>query len=297
MSEKRLKTPLRSFLGIEPPLSDYTSAAAVIIPVPYDGTMEWRKGAKEAPAAIIEASDYLEYYDLELKTETHRCGIHTMPQLDKLGGGPKAVGDKVYRAVCKVVKDGKLPVVLGGEHSISYGVVKSVLERYPGLTVLQLDAHTDMRDSYRGSRWSDACVMRRVSEICPVVQVGIRSSSLEEQRFLERMKRRPVYANEIRDDSKTISRVLGMLGREVYVTIDLDVFDPSLMPAVGTPEPGGLGWYEVTNLLKQVGKTKHIIGFDIVELCPAEGPAACVYTAAALAYRMIGYAVTGGNNG
>jgi len=285
---------IRNFLGLEPPLCDYETARAVVIPVAYDGTMEWRTGARDAPRAIIEASDYLEFYDLELGTEIHRVGIHTTDGVNAVAGGAEKMAGRVYRAVKPVVTGGKLPVVLGGEHSITYGAVRAVLEKYPGLSVLQLDAHTDLRDEYRGDRYGDACVIRRVSELCPVVQVGVRSSSLEEQEYLVGQKRQPVYAREIDTAGRYLDRVLDMLTHDVYVTIDLDVFDPSVMPAVGTPEPGGLEWCEVLGLLRRVSQVRRITGFDVVELCPDEGPSACVYLAASLVYKMIGYALAGG---
>jgi len=288
------KRPHRNFLGLEPPLSDYDTAQAIIIPVPYDRTMEWRTGARNAPRAIIEASDYLEFYDLELKTEIHRVGIHTTDEINAVTGGPGRMTDRIYRAVKPVAASGKLPVVLGGEHSITFGAVRAVLEIYPGLSVLQLDAHTDLRDEYLGGRYGDACVMRRVSELCPVIPAGIRSSSFEEQEYLVSQKRRPLYAWEFDSDGKSTERVLKMLTDDVYVTIDLDVFDPSVMPAVGTPEPGGPGWRVVLALLRRVSRAKRIVGFDVVELCPDEGPAACTYLAASLTYKMIGYALAGG---
>lgn len=286
--------PHRNFLGLELPLCDYKAARAVVIPVPYDGTMEWQTGARDAPRVIIEASDYLEFYDLELKTEIHRVGIHTMDEVSAVAGGPGKMAGRVYRVVKSVVAGGKLPVVLGGEHSITCGAVRAVLEKYPRLSVLQLDAHTDLRDEYLGTRYGNACVMRRVSELCPVVQVGIRSSSFEEQEYLVEQKRQPVYAWELVSGGECHGRVLKMLTDKVYVTIDLDVFDPSVMPAVGTPEPGGLGWQEVLSLLRRVSQTKRVVGFDVVEFCPDEGPAACAYLAASLVYKMIGYALAGG---
>ncbi|MCX8125655.1 MAG: agmatinase [Dehalococcoidia bacterium] len=290
----RGSSPLLSFLGLRPPLSNFETARVVVIPVPYEGTVEWHTGTKDAPSAIINASNYLEFYDLELRTETHRLGIHTMGEVKPATGGPARMAGRVYQVVKTVVVRGKLPVVLGGEHSVTYGAVKAVREKHPRLSVLQLDAHTDLRDRYRGSRYGNACIMRRVSEICPVVQVGVRSSSLEEQEYVAKGGSRPVYAWEVDADGDYIDRVLGVLSGEVYVTIDLDVFDPAVMPAVGTPEPGGLSWQAVLALLRRVSLVKRIAGFDVVELCPAEGPASCSYLAASLVYKMIGYALTGG---
>lgn len=284
----------RNFLGIGPPLDDFGTARVVVVPVPYDGTMEWHKGARDAPRAIIDASDYLEFYDLELKTEIHRLGVHTAGEISVANGGPAAVARRVYRVVRALVSAGKLPVLLGGEHSVTYGAVRAVHEKHHRLSVLQLDAHTDLRDRYRGSRYGNACVMRRVSEICPLVQVGVRSSSLEEQEYLARNGRQPIYAWEIDAGGAYLDRVLRMLTDEVYATIDLDVFDPGVMPAVGTPEPGGLSWQAVLTMLRKVSREKRVVGFDVVELCPGQGPASCAYLAASLVYKMIGYTLMGG---
>jgi len=178
---------------------------------------------------------------------------------------------------------------VGGEHSLTLGMVKAYRERYEALSVLQLDAHADLRDSYLGTRFGHATVMRRVCEFCPVVPVGIRSLCDEEHRFIEESGIKPVYASGTTLNEDSIAQVVTALSDEVYITIDMDVFDPSIMSAVGTPEPGGLGWYEVLSLLRVVAQRKRIVGFDLVELCPGEGPLACAFLAAKLAYKLIGY--------
>ena len=186
-------------------------------------------------------------------------------------------------------KDNNLVDMLGGEHSLTLGVVKAYRERYQALSVLQLDAHADLRDSYLGARFSHATVMRRVYELCPIVPVGIRSLSQEERSFIDESGIKPVYASGLTLSEDSIKNVVASLSDEVYITIDLDVLDPSIMSAVGTPEPGGINWYELLGLLREVAQSKRIVGFDVVELCPGEGPLSCAFLAAKLAYKLIGY--------
>ena len=205
---------------------------------------------------------------------------------------PEALLEKVRSAAADIVKANKLPIILGGEHSVSVGAVKAMKDAYPNLSVLQLDAHYDMRDEYFGSKLNHGCVARRISEICPIVQIGMRSYSKEEKDFLAtqangRIKSINVY--DILDMPMWKDVAINALSENVYVTVDLDVFDPSIAPAVGTPEPGGIGWYEVLDFLKEVAKDKKIVGFDIMELCPIKGQVATDFLAAKLLYRMLGY--------
>jgi agmatinase len=284
-------SPLQSFAGLMSPYADLQTAKVVILPVPYDGTTEWHSGTREGPQAIIDASQYLEFYDVELNREIYKVGIHTLPKVQPLLNSPEEMIDRVYRIAVELAKQDKFLVMFGGEHSLSLGMVQALKEKNKEICVLQLDAHTDLRDEYLGTKYSHACVMRRVFELCPIVQVGIRSLSREEQKFLTQ--------NNISFFSATSSSALASpeeitasLHDNVYVSIDLDVFDPSIMPAVGTPEPGGMQWHEVLNLLRTVALHKNVIGFDLVELCPKEGPASCAFLAAKLAYKLIGYAIT-----
>ena len=286
------KIPVKNFLGLEDEYSSFKKSKAVIMSVPYDKTTTYIHGTKDGPAAIIDSSKYLERLDDELGQETFRSGIHTMDPLDvdKLEG--EALLEKVRSATADIVKANKLPIILGGEHSISVGAVKAMKDAYPNLSVLQLDAHYDMRDEYFGSKLNHGCVARRISEICPIVQIGMRSYSKEEKDFLAtqangRIKSINVY--DILDMPMWKDTAVSALSENVYVTVDLDVFDPSLAPAVGTPEPGGIGWYEVLDFLKEVAKDKKIVGFDIVELCPIKGQVATDFLAAKLLYRMLGY--------
>jgi len=291
MSEE-LFSPPRNFAGISPPYSDWENSRVVILPVPYDSTTDWRSGARNGPWAIIDASRYLELYDLELKREVYQVGIHTLPEIQPDMTGPENMTQRVYQVARELLDKNKMVLMLGGEHSLTLGMVKAYRERHEALSVLQLDAHADLRDSYLGTRFSHATVMRRVCELCPVVPVGIRSLSEEERRFIDEAGIKPVYAENPISTGDSIKHIIATLSSEVYITIDLDVLDPSIMSAVGTPEPGGIGWYELLNLLREVAKSKRIVGFDLVELCPDEGPRSCAFLAAKLAYKLIGYIYT-----
>lgn len=291
MSEE-LFYPRRNFAGLSPPLSDLDTARVVILPIPYDSTTDWRCGARDGPMAIIDASQYLEFYDHELDGEPCRAGIHTLPELQPSMRGPEETIKRVHRAAGELVRRGKFVVMLGGEHSVTLGMVTAFKERFPHLSVLQLDAHADLRDEYEDSRYSHACVMRRVVECCPIVQVGIRSLSLEEHLFMEERKTCAFFAQEHPLEQSAVDEIVSALSPDVYITVDLDVLDPSIMSAVGTPEPGGMGWHEVLRLLRHVAKNRHVVGCDLVELCPDEGPWSCAFLAARLAYKLIGYAVS-----
>ncbi len=289
---QELFSPPRNFAGISPPYSDWENSRVVVLPVPYDSTTDWRSGARDGPRAIIDASRYLELYDLELKREIYRVGIHTLPEIQPDMTSPENMTQRVYTVARGLLDKNKTLLMLGGEHSLTLGMVKAYREKHQALSVLQLDAHADLRDSYLGTRFSHATVMRRVCELCPIVPVGIRSLSEEEHRFIDEAGIKPVYANGLILAGDSINHIIATLSNEVYITIDLDVLDPSIMSAVGTPEPGGIGWYELLNLLREVARSKRIVGFDLVELCPDEGPLSCAFLAAKLAYKLIGYIYT-----
>jgi len=196
---------------------------------------------------------------------------------------------RIYEVARGLLDKDKAVLMLGGEHSLTLGMVRAYREKYQALSVLQLDAHADLRDSYMGTKFSHASVMKRVHELCPIVPVGIRSLSQGEHRFINEAGINPFYAKDLVSGRVTNQQVVDSLSKEVYITIDLDVLDPSIMPAVGTPEPGGIGWYEMLALLREVAQAKQIVGFDLVELCPREGPISCAFLAAKLAYKLIGY--------
>ena len=281
--------PPRNFGSLPAPKADFQSAKVVILPVPYDSTTAYKSGARDGPMAIIDASQYLELYDLELDREIYHVGIHTLPEVQTVMSGPEGMVRRVYQVAKELLEAGKTIVMLGGEHSLTLGMVRAYQERYEGLSVLQLDAHADLRDEYEGAKYSHACVMRRVWECCPIVQVGIRSLSLEEHQFLQQQRLEPFYMEEFAQDRDSVAKVVSSLSDIVYITIDLDVLDPAMMSAVGTPEPGGMGWYELVELVRAVSQQKRVVGFDLVELCPREGPISCAFLAAKLAYKVIGY--------
>ena len=286
---KDLFYPQRNFAALPPQYADFETSRVVILPVPYDSTTDWRSGSRDGPMAIIDASQYLEHYDHELDREIYLVGIHTLPELQPSMRGPEETVARVYEVASDLVRKEKLVAMLGGEHSLTVGMVRAFSERFDHLSVLQLDAHADLRDEYQGTKYSHACVMRRVLECCPIAQVGIRSMSQEEHQFLTQNQISPFFAPGLPLDEEAI---VSALSEDVYVTIDLDVLDPSIMSAVGTPEPGGMSWHEVLRILQRVAERRRIVGFDLVELCPREGPLSCAFLAAKLAYKLIGYATT-----
>ena len=282
-----------NFAGLPPAYSDFESSRVTVLPVPYDSTTEWHSGTRKGPGAIIEASYYLEWFDIELDRELYSMGIHTLANLEPVLDSPEAMADRVYSASESLLDEGKFIVMLGGEHSISYGSIKAFSKKFPDFSVLQLDAHTDLRDQYLGTKYGHGCVMRRVLDICPVTQVGIRSMSLEEHEFIKANGLTPFIA-EHGTTGLSSSEIIDSLAQNVYITIDLDVFDPSIMAAVGTPEPGGMGWDDILSILRAVAGKRTIVGFDLVELCPDQGPSSCSFLAAKLAYKLIGYSFFAG---
>lgn len=267
------------FLDIEPQERTYKGAKFVILPVPFEKTTTYGKGTKKGPAAILAASQQIETFDEELLQETYKeAGIHVAK--------PLAIS-RLPLVVSKTLADGKTPVVLGGEHSLTPLAVSAFTKKYRNLSVLQLDAHADLRDSYQGSKNNHACAMRRTLELCPVVQAGIRNIAKEEYVFAKssgQLKKIHFAAQ-----SAPIHTIISQLSPNVYMTFDVDVFDPGLMPGTGTPEPGGLSWYQVLNILRAVCANKKMVGFDVVELAPIKGLSASAFTAAKLIYRLMGY--------
>ena len=274
------------FLGEEGVPADPAAAAAAIIPVPYDLTSTWRKGADRGPAALLDASGTIELYDIETDSEPWKRGIVTLPPILH-DGGPEELAERVRAATAEILSRGAVPVVLGGEHSVTIGAVEAAADAFPGVGVLQIDAHGDTRESYEGSTHNHACVMARARERCPIVQVGIRAVDASEMPGLD--PDRVFWAHEIagRGDTGWMDRVVELLPETVYLTIDLDAFDPSLLPATGTPEPGGLSWYEVNELVRRVARERRIVGFDVVELLPLAGEHASDFIAAKLVHRVL----------
>jgi len=290
-------TPLgkkSNFLGIESKYSSYDTSAIVVVPVPYEHTVSYGGGTGRGPRAILDASRYVEYYDEELGTELCKSvGIATIapPAIGK-STDAKAMA-RIYGATKKLITDGKFVAMLGGEHTISQAPIKAHLEKYRDLSVIQFDAHADLRDTYEGSRFSHACVMARVCEFMDpsrVVQVGIRALSPEEAEFIRHSGITTFYAHQIRAAGDWISTVLPKLSEHVYVTFDVDAFDPPIMPSTGTPEPNGLFWSETMKLLRLIGEQKKIVGFDVVEFAPNKSVQHPDYTAAKLTYKLMNYA-------
>jgi len=262
------------------------NARVVVIPVPFDHTSTWLKGADKGPAAIIEASTHMELYDIETDSEVYKKGIFTAEPLDGQEL-PEDMVEMVAEQVRQYLQDNKFVVVLGGEHSVSIGSARAHLANNADITVLQLDAHSDLRDEYEGSKYNHACAMARIVELCPIVQVGIRSMDSTEKEALDTS--RVIFAREISTNKNWIEKVLSKLSKNVYVTIDLDVFDPSIMPSTGTPEPGGLLWYDVLGVMRTVFENRNVVGFDVVELCPDERNKAPDFLAAKLIYKLLSY--------
>jgi agmatinase len=283
--------PPQIFAGLEPPYSNFQQAKTVILPVPYDSTSEWRSGSRHGPQAIIDASQYLELYDLELDREVYKVGISTLPQVEPLLSSPQDMIDRVYQVVKGLIQKEKFVVLLGGEHTLSLGAVRAFKEVFPRLSVLQLDAHADFRDEYLGTKYSQACVMRRIFELCPISQVGVRSLSWEEKQFLTQNKLKPFYMSDLASNTASIDQLVNSLSKDVYITVDVDVLDPSIMPAVGTPEPDGMSWRQILDILESIARHRHVVGFDLMEFCPGEGPGSCAFLLAKLAYKLIGCAV------
>lgn len=266
--------------------SEEESSAIVIVPVPYDKTSTWLKGTDKGPQAIVEASAHMELYDIETDSEVFLKGIYTDEPV-RCESGPEEMVKEVEKRVAEHLDQGKFVVVIGGEHPVSIGSVKAFSNKYDNLSVLQLDAHCDLRDEYEGSKYNHACVMARVRQMCSAVQVGIRSMDSCEKQLLN--KDNIFFAKDIYNNRKWIEKAIQKLSKKVYITIDLDVFEPSIMPSTGTPEPGGLFWYDVLALLKAVCEKKEVAGFDVVELCPNEHNKAPDFMAAKLIYKLLSY--------
>lgn len=281
-----------NFMDLDEENSTFETSKVVVLPVPYEKTVTFGTGTSKGPSSIIHASTSIEMYDDELDCEHSEIGIHTFPEL-KCDIAPEKMFELVRESCSELIDKEKFVITLGGEHSITAGAVKAHKDHFEDFSVLSIDAHCDLRASYEGTKYSHACVMRRVvEEGIPVVQVGIRSCSVEEAEFLKKTDKVKVFhARDIvkKHNKNWIDDVVFSLKSQVYLSIDLDGFDPSLIPSTGTPEPGGLSWYDVVSLLKKVFSEKEVIGMDIVELAPIQGLLGPDVLAAKLAYKAIGY--------
>jgi len=284
--------PPENFGGIPEEYSRYESSRAVIFPVPFERSTTYQQGARNGPAAILNASRQIELYDEELQLEPYKeIGIHTLAPIDTMDGGLSEVMTELFTAQSGLLDDGKFPVALGGEHALTPPLVSAVAQRHKNLSVLHIGAHAELRHEYQGYPSSSACAMRRVVEICPAVQVGIRSISADEARALPQLKTQIYWAKDIArlPVKPWIAKVLSDLSPVVYVSIDLGCFDPSILPDTASPEPGGLDWYQVTSLLRAVADHKKIVGLDVVGLLPNPALHASDLLAARLIYKCLGY--------
>jgi agmatinase len=277
-----------NFLGLPRQFSGYTGARFAVLPIPYDATTSYGVGTRDGPRAVITASQQVEWYDPALGRESHRAGIATLDALEPDVRGPAEMHDRIHAAARKVVRDGKFLIGLGGEHSVTSALVRAVRSRHKRVSVLQIDAHADLRDAYQGSPYSHASVMRRIHEMdVPAVGVGIRSHSAEEARFIRRTRLPILTPSDCRADG-WIDRVVEHLTDDVYITVDIDGFDPAFAPGTGTPEPGGLDWRQVTELLAAVAQRRCVVAADLVEVRPVPAGNVTEFLAARLLYRLIG---------
>lgn len=273
-----------NFLGL--PNQNYQSSKVVILPVPYSSTTHWKAGTKEGPIALIEASRHLEDYDIETKKDIANTGIFTLEPLEPSKNSPQETIERIENVVSSLLQDRKFVITIGGEHSITFGAVRAFSKKFKNLSVLQFDAHADLRNEFEGTKYSHACLIRRIRELnLSVTQVGIRSMSTEEAQFIKKEKIKTIFLFP----GLPVNKIITTLKRNVYITFDLDVLDSSIMPSTGTPEPGGILWEEALKLIKEISKKRKILGADVVELNPIPGLHAPDFLAAKLVYKIISY--------
>ena len=279
-----------NFLGLPPKFCDPKKARYAILPLPYDGTVSYQTGTRNGPRAIITASQQVELFDEEYGKEFTAAGVMTCDPVAPEMAGPKEMHESVYEAARQILAKRKFLIALGGEHSLTSGLVRAVKQKHKKLSVLQIDAHADLRAEYEGTPYSHASVMRRVVEMgVPVVAVGIRNYSLGEHQFMKKHGITPVSVREVRTNADWLQQVVERLTDNVYVTIDIDGFDPAYAPGTGTPEPGGLDWFQVTDLLKATAMFRNIVAADVVEVLPQPGTAQTEFLAAKLIYKLIAH--------
>jgi agmatinase len=284
----KLVTIPPNFGGLPPHESRWEDSRVVFIPVLYDLTSTYLPGSRRGPLAILEASTHMELFDEELEFNVSRIGFHTLDPLEAMASGPEAMIRQIQVYSAKVIRSNKFPVLLGGEHTVTLGVAREIKKKYPKVSFLHLDAHADLRNSFEGTSFSHACVGRRLAELGPLVQVGQRSLSQEEYSFLKKGGITSFFWHRLSEIPDWPDKVGQALSPEVYVTIDLDVLDPAVMPSTGTPEPGGFHWPDLTRFLRRIAQEKKIVGFDVVELAPIPGLIAPDFLAAKLIYRFLG---------
>ena len=282
--------PRKGFVCPPHPYGEYKNSRVVVLPVPYDSTVTARAGARDGPEAIITNSEDMELFDIGIGFEPYLHGIYTSPAVAVTNETPEAMINRIHSAAADYVNDDKFLVTFGGEHTVAVGAFRAHRDHIPNLSVLAIDAHADLRDTYLDTKYNHACGLRRILEDVPVAQVGLRSASVEEAQFI-RDNNLPFFSPRQYRRMTDLSALLDGLTENVYVTIDLDGIDSGEMSAVGTPESGGLRWDEVSEIMQALAEQKRIVGFDVTELSPDLGPKACSYAAAKLAYRVIGLAL------
>jgi len=278
-----------TFGGSLPTRLSFDESSVVILPVPVDRTTSYVGGTRNGPHDILQASTHMELWDDEMRADVHGVGIVTLPEMELPFGEMQGVIDEIERVAYEIIGRGKFLVALGGEHSITPPLVSAASRKYPALSVLQIDAHADMRDAYMGTPHNHACAMRRALEYASITQVGIRSLSTEEAEALPHLGTQIFYDADMRKDPDWIDAVVESLGEDVYLTIDVDGMDPAIMPATGTPEPGGLSWQEITALIRATAERRRIVAADIVELSPIAGMVAPTFLCAKLLYKVLTY--------
>ena len=277
---------MRNFAGIDDRFCNEDFAKIFLQPIPYDGTSTWGKGADKGFEEFLDALENMELYDIETQTEVYQNGVHILPPLINFNT-PESMFNEVYNTTKILLEKGKFLTFFGGEHSISIGIIKAFYEKFQNLSVLHIDAHADLRPSYLGSAYNHACALHDASKNCNLVQVGIRSMDRSEEEYMNKFK--VYFAEEMYGNYNWIKESINQLTDNVYITLDLDAFDPSIMPSTGTPEPGGMLWNDMIKYLNAIFKSKNVVGFDIVELAPIEGIKAPNFLAAKLYYKMLSY--------
>jgi len=276
----------KTYAGIKENYARLDTSKIVLIPVPYDGTSTWQKGADKGPDAFLEASENMELYDIETQTEVYKQGVFLADAISERTSPEEMVG-QVHKAVKKYIMRNKFVTTFGGEHSVSIGTIRAFNECFDNLTVLHIDAHADLRHEYLGSNYNHACALYEASQTTNLIQVGIRSMDLVETTVMDEDK--TYFAHEMAVDDTWMDSAINQMTENVYITLDLDALDPSILPSTGTPEPGGLLWYELLDFLKSVFAEKNVVGFDIVELCPNDNNKSSDFLAAKLYYKMLTY--------
>ncbi|WP_412559926.1 agmatinase [Winogradskyella sp. MIT101101] len=276
----------KTYAGISAEYGKLDQSKIVLIPVPYDGTSTWQKGADKGPDAFLAASENMELYDIETDSEVYQQGVFLAEAVTE-NASPEAMVEAVHQTTKKYIKKNKFVTIFGGEHSISIGTIRAFNEMFEDLTVLHIDAHADLRESYEGSKCNHACAVYEASQTTNLIQVGIRSMDVIEKTVMN--EEQTYFAHEMAEDDNWVDSAIDQMTDNVFITFDLDALDPSIMPSTGTPEPGGLLWYETLDFLKQVFEEKNVVGFDIVELCPNENDKSSDFLAAKLYYKMLSY--------